>query len=214
MAAKKPPKQPVARADSRSLLVETTLDIVLEHGIEAVRIDDVLARVGLTKGSLYWHFTDRTDLVKAALLEYVRRLNEDFVSGMESAIAESDNQTDYLLRIAPFIVDPYDPQQSLARRQRLTLLLEANANPDFAPMMQEVQAKSLTIYAELMRNAQSRGFLRADLDPRAVATALHAINFGSIIIDVVGDAGPSREAWWGLMTFFISQLFSPTEPPV
>ena len=197
----------MARHDSRTQLVDVTLRILLERGIDAVRVDEVAAEVGVTKGSLYWHFSDRNDLIKEALIEHVRRLNEEFVEGVGSAIATADSTTDYLVRIAPFIVDPFDPQQSETRRRRLSLILEAQASPEFAPLIREAQLRSLNVYADLMRDAQTRGFLRADLDSLAVATALHAINFGSIIIDVVGEGGPSRDAWWGLMFFFIGSLF-------
>ena len=202
---------PMVRHDSRTQLVDVTLRILLERGIDAVRVDEVAAEVGVTKGSVYWHFSDRNDLIKEALIEHVRRLNEEFVEGVGSAIATADSTTDYLVRIAPFIVDPFDPQQSETRRRRLSLILEAQASPEFAPLIREAQLRSLNVYADLMRDAQTRGFLRADLDPLAVATALHAINFGSIIIDVVGEGGPSRDAWWGLMFFFIGSLFE--NPP-
>lgn len=209
MTKKAPKSDDPRRADSRALLVDAALRILLERGIDAVRIDDVVAQVGVTKGSLYWHFSDRDALIKEALLEHVRRLNEQFVTGVSEAITEAASTTDYLLRIAPFIVDPYDPRQSEDRRRRLTLMLEAHSHPAFAPLIREVQLRSLAVYTELMSEAQAKGFIRPELDPAAVATALHAINFGSIIIDVVGEGGPTREAWWGLMMFFIGSLFTP-----
>lgn len=55
--------------------------MILEHGVDAVRIEDVVAEVGVTKGSLYWHFEDREALVKAALAEHIRRLNAATIAG-------------------------------------------------------------------------------------------------------------------------------------
>ena len=200
------------RDDSRARLIDAALTMLLEDGIEAVRIDDVVARVGVTKGSLYWHFTDRTDLIREALLEHVRRLNAEVVEGVTNAITEAASTADYLVRIAPFIIDPYDPAQSRDRRRRLTLMMQAHADPVFAPLIREVQMRSLAVYTDLMREAQAKGFIRPELDPAAVAAALHAINFGSVIIDVLGDGAPTRDAWWGLMMFFIGSLFTPPEP--
>jgi AcrR family transcriptional regulator len=200
------------RDDSRARLIDSALAMLLERGIDAVRVDDVVAEVGVTKGSLYWHFSDRTELIREALLEHVRRLNAEVVEGVTSAISESASTSDYLVRIAPFIIDPYDPAQSQDRRRRLTLMMQAHADPVFAPLIREVQMRSLAVYTDLMREAQAKGFIRPDLDPAAVATALHAINFGSVIIDVLGDGAPSRDAWWSLMMFFIGSLFTPEEP--
>jgi|GEM_PF-746669 len=199
------------REDSRARLVDVALRVLLEKGIDAVRVDEVAAEVGVTKGSLYWHFSDRNALIKEALLEYVRRLNAELVDGISSAIVEATSTNDYLARIAPVLIDPFDPVKARDLKQRLHLMMQANADPQFAPLIREVQVRSLTVYTDLMREAQSKGFIRPELDPMAVATALHAINFGSVIIDVVGDEGPKRDAWWGLMLFFIGSLFAPPE---
>ena len=206
-----PSQVPGQREDSRAKLVDVALRILLEKGIDAVRVDEVVAAAGVTKGSLYWHFSDRNSLIKEALHEYVRRLNAELVDGISSAIAGATTTNDYLARIAPVLVDPFDPVKAHDLAQRLSLMIQAKADPELAPLMREVQVRSLTVYTDLMREAQSKGFIKPELDPRAVATALHAINFGSVVIDVVGDEGPTRDAWWGLMLFFIGSLVAPPE---
>lgn len=209
---RKTPTEPSKPAeDSRARLVDVALQMILERGIDAVRVDDVVQEVGVTKGSLYWHFSDRDSLIKEALVEYVRRLNAELVAGVAGAVTEATSTTDYLARIAPVLVDPFDPGVARNLRQRLALMLQAGADPRYAPMIREVQARSLSVYTEVMHEAQAKGFIRPGIDPKAVATALHAINFGSVIIDVVGDDGPGRDAWWGLMLFFIGSLFNPGE---
>jgi len=79
MATLSPKKKPMTTAagtlDSRSQLIEATLQIILDRGINAVRIDAVAAEVGVTKGSIYWHFQDRQSLIKAAFAEQIRRLS-------------------------------------------------------------------------------------------------------------------------------------------
>ena len=212
MASKKqPPKSAKARTttDSRSQLIDATLRVILEQGIDAVRIDDIVSEVGVTKGSLYWHFEDREALIKGALVEHLARLNAQTVAGISSAIASAETKDDYLAQIAPFLVDPYEPHQVRERWQRLMVMAETRRDDDLAAMMRDVQAKSLAVFVELMVQAQDNGILRQDVDPTAVATALSALNFGSNIIDVLGDHGPTPEAWWNLMTFFIGALFPP-----
>jgi AcrR family transcriptional regulator len=208
---KQQPKPAKARssADSRSQLIDATLRIILERGIDAVRIDDIVAEVGVTKGSLYWHFEDRDALIKGALVEHLSRLNAETVAGVSSAIETAESKDDYLAQIAPFLVDPYEPQQVRERWQRLMVMAETRKDDDLAVMMRDVQAKSLAVFVELMEQAQDNDILRQDVDPTAVAVALSALNFGSNIIDVLGEHGPAPEAWWNLMTFFIGALFPP-----
>ena len=195
--------------DSRTQLIDAALRIILEEGIDAVRIDTIVAEVGVTKGSLYWHFADREALIKEALAEHLRRLDAEIVEGVSKAIASASSKDDYLAQIAPFIVDPYDHEQVRVRWQRLVVMAETRKDPELATMMRDVQSRSLTVFVELMKRAQEGGVLRADVDPTAVAVALSAMNLGSNIIDVLGDRGPEPDAWWSLMAFFIGALFPP-----
>lgn len=212
MAAKKKPAQkPTVDADSRTRLVDAALRTILEHGVDAVRIDDVVAEVGVTKGSLYWHFEDREALVKAALAEHIRRLNAGTITGMSDALEESLGKDDYLARVATFVADPYDDAQVRERWGRLAILVETRNHPELVEMMRDVQGRNLEVFVELMVQAQKAGVLRQDLDPRAVAVALNAMYLGSNIIDVLGEHAPEPEAWWRLITLFLEVLFPPGE---
>lgn len=200
---------PRVNADSRSQLIDVTLRIMLEKGIDAVRIEDIVSEVGVTKGSLYWHFADRNTLIREALVEHLRRMNSDIVEGISGAIDEHMDKDDYLARVAPFIVDPYNTDQVNERWQRLMVMAETRKDPELMAMMRDVQSRSLAIFVELMQDAQDNGVLRADVDARAVAVAISAINLGSNVIEVLGENGPSPEAWWSLISFFIGALFPP-----
>lgn len=52
--------------------VAAGLDLLAHGGIDAVRIDQLARVLGVTKGSFYWHFEERADLL-AAMLEMWRR---------------------------------------------------------------------------------------------------------------------------------------------
>ena len=198
--------------DSRAQLIDVTLRILMERGVDAVRIDEVVEEVGVTTGSLYWHFEDRQGLIKAAIAEQIQRLSAETIAGVSDAIAHSATKDDYLARITPFLVDPFDAARVRERWGRLAILVETQNDPELAAMMHDVQSRHLEIAVELMESAQRRGFLRDDLDPRAVATALNVINLGSSVIDVLGENGPDPAAWWGLIGFFIDALFPPDAP--
>src|SRR6478672_1382170 len=43
---------------------------LLHHGPEAVRVEPLARDLGVTKGSFYWHFTDRAELLEALILEW------------------------------------------------------------------------------------------------------------------------------------------------
>jgi len=195
--------------DSRARLIDATLKLILDEGIDAVRIDTVAAAVGVTKGSIYWHFEDRASLIKAALAEQIRRFSAESVSAVSDAIGNAGTKEDYIARIMPFLTNPFDQDQVRARWARLAVLVETHNDPELRAMMRDVQARHLAVVTELMIDAQDKGFLRSDLDPTAVAVALNVVNLGSTIIDVLGEDGPDATAWWRLIGFFIEMLFPP-----
>jgi AcrR family transcriptional regulator len=43
------------------------LDVIAEQGLAAVAVEPLARRLGVTKGSFYWHFKDRQDLLDAVL---------------------------------------------------------------------------------------------------------------------------------------------------
>lgn len=52
--------------------VKTGLAVLAESGVEAVRVEPLAKRMKVTKGSFYWHFKDRNDLLDAILAEWVQ----------------------------------------------------------------------------------------------------------------------------------------------
>jgi AcrR family transcriptional regulator len=50
--------------------VDAAFDLLAEGGIDAVRVDPLAKRLGVTRGSFYWHFKDREALHKAMLKQW------------------------------------------------------------------------------------------------------------------------------------------------
>jgi AcrR family transcriptional regulator len=59
------------------------LDAVAAGGLDAVAVEPLARRLGVTKGSFYWHFQNREALVKAALALWEQRETVDVVSGLD-----------------------------------------------------------------------------------------------------------------------------------
>jgi len=43
---------------------------LLHGGVEAVRVEKLARTLGVTKGSFYWHFSNREEILEALLLEW------------------------------------------------------------------------------------------------------------------------------------------------
>lgn len=81
--------------------IEAALKLLVDEGIEAVQITTLSRRMGMTRGSFYWHFDNREDLL-AALVEEWRARNTGV---MVEAIANTATLDDGILSLFSVWVD-------------------------------------------------------------------------------------------------------------
>ena len=63
------------------------LDVIAEQGVAAVAVEPLARRLGVTKGSFYWHFPSREALLVAAL-ERWETIEQETVFGQLEAISD------------------------------------------------------------------------------------------------------------------------------
>ncbi len=68
-------------------LVDAALDLFVEHGYAATRLDDVAARAGVSKGTLYLYFAGKEDLFKAVIRETIVPLIDERRRDVEASEA-------------------------------------------------------------------------------------------------------------------------------
>lgn len=80
------------RKDARPQeLLAAALDLFVERGYAATRLDDVASRAGVSKGTLYLYFTNKEELFKAVVRENIIPIvdeAEDIVEGHAGSSAE------------------------------------------------------------------------------------------------------------------------------
>jgi AcrR family transcriptional regulator len=69
---------------------EAALQLIAEKGVGALTVSRLAARLGVTKGSFYWHFAGRPDLLKAALTRWEQQTT---VTSIQALDAVADHRT-------------------------------------------------------------------------------------------------------------------------
>jgi AcrR family transcriptional regulator len=64
--------------------IRAALDALAVGGVAAVAVDRIAKVVGTTRGSFYWHFSDRRDLIDAALAQWERDNTLDRIARLET----------------------------------------------------------------------------------------------------------------------------------
>lgn len=88
-ARKRAAKAPAVRT---ALTPETWIDaataVLVDQGIDHVRVDVLAQQLGVTRGSFYWHFRDRDELLRCVLQAWRERTTEQLTQRLRQA--ESD----------------------------------------------------------------------------------------------------------------------------
>lgn len=91
------------------------LEIFIDEGIEAVRITRLAQALEVTRGSFYWHFSNREDLIDA-LVEYWKSHN---TSAIVDAVEGVESLSEGIFRFFETCLDTklFDPRLDLAIRE-------------------------------------------------------------------------------------------------
>lgn len=148
--AKLEPKGRLSAADWE----QAALDALAESGLGAVAVESLARRLGVTKGSFYWHFATREALIKAAL-ERWERTDEDEVMGPIEPIADPRARLRELFRRV---------SREMQSHVIYAALMQSLDHPLVRPVMSRVSQRRLDVLARAYRQA---GFERREAAHRA-----------------------------------------------
>jgi AcrR family transcriptional regulator len=179
------------RAEARpDEVLDAALDLFIEQGFEATRVEDIARRAGLSKGAVYLYFPS-----KEALLEgLVRRAIVPVATSAGQALAQFDGDPrDALTMLYGFMSKRLADPRVLAIPK--LMLREVSKYPELAEMYRrEVIERALPVVAALIQRGIDKGVFRP-VDPelalRSVLGPIVAHVLMAEIFGVVPDGGLS-----------------------
>jgi AcrR family transcriptional regulator len=91
---------PVYAPQMRMKLAESAFELFSERSIRDVNLDEIAAHAGVTKGSLYWHYKSKKEVILAACAYYYRRWQQR----AHAEVAAGTDPMDQLERVLRFSV--------------------------------------------------------------------------------------------------------------
>lgn len=83
MKARLPARRPLRAGQMPAALASSAFTLFSLKGFDGVSLDEIAAHAGVTKGSLYWHFDSKREVIHAACAHYYRtyqrRINEALI---------------------------------------------------------------------------------------------------------------------------------------
>jgi AcrR family transcriptional regulator len=133
---------------------QAALDVLGEQGLAAVSVEPLARRLGVTKGSFYWHFPSREALLTAAL-ERWESVEQETVFGKLEAITDPRERLRALFQLVA-----HEAKAHIIYSE----LLKALDHPLVQPVMERVSKRRLDYLCASFRQA---GLGRADAQHRA-----------------------------------------------
>ena len=141
--------------------IHMAFDVLAEGGIDAVRIDPLAKRLGVTRGSFYWHFVDRAALHQAMLKEWRKRASYQVGSRIDNRTPAPDERLKQNLALPNST-----PRAKRAAAIELAIRLWAQRDAQAARAVKHIDRVRLTYYANLFgemefapAEARKRAFL-------------------------------------------------------
>ena len=190
----------------RLRLIDSTLFMIDRDGIDGARLKDIVEHANMTTGSLYWFFKNRRALINAALAERFVRKMRSLTDLVADAFSRQADSSDPFLILNEITVQPNQPDRVDARAERVQVLAAALEDPVLAKHVADIQRQLLNQISDIVKEAQIKKIVRADVDPYAVAVMMQSTTIGLASIDLAKDLMPDLTAWNDLMNIVVLAL--------
>jgi AcrR family transcriptional regulator len=163
--------------------IEAASEVLVDQGIDHVRVDVLAGQLGVTRGSFYWHFRSREDLLRGVLQNWRESATEQLTRRLASASSDPREQLRDVVSL-PF------RGRAAARAARIELAIRAWARRDQMAQMavDEADASRIGYHAQLF---SALGFSLNEARMRAFL--LYSYEVAESVLSRQGNAAQKRE---------------------
>jgi AcrR family transcriptional regulator len=188
VARPRPARKPAEPDDARlgrADWIRAAIFLLAEDSVDALRVDELAKRLGVTKGSFYWHFETREALLFAVLETWRARMTSEIEAFINHSSGSPAARINRLLRIgiAPRPDTPGGPLE-------LSLRDWARRDARVKQVVEEVDAERIAVLVRL--------YLQAGLEREAAedtALAHMAFTIGARMLLSGGDRTALERSW-------------------
>lgn len=180
------------RRATRERIMTAASELMVERGNTDFQMSEVSARCHMSKGALYYHFSDKDELVEAVF----EASGDELVSAIEEAVSQAASAREALESLF----------SELARRMRtrsplvlaLTVELSSTGGELFSAVSGQL-SRIVRIIGELLERGKGEGFVRQDVDTSLAAVYLCGGLVGTTVASASGVMQGSEAMGLSLM---------------
>ena len=146
-------KENNTKTEIHSLIIETAHELFIEHGIKDVKMDDIAAKLSISKRTIYELFNDKEHL----LHEVLKFQNERMYENGKEIIRNSSHVLEIILKL-------YNLHFKLLKRVNSKFFSELNKYPEICKEKQAKEKRNTKKFCAWMEMGRQQGLFREDAD--------------------------------------------------
>ncbi|MBO7143265.1 MAG: TetR/AcrR family transcriptional regulator [Salinivirgaceae bacterium] len=165
--------------DTREFIIDEAYKLFLQQSYEAVSISTISEAIGLTKGALYHHFTNKEDLFKAVIDKHFPHFNDESAPQAQTLKEQIEMSVAYgekILRSLNPQGMKFDPVSFIG------LMSDAFRHyPEFDKRKIEEIDECTKMIKNVVVKAIASGEIRGDIDTTVIAKQIVSTSIGTAI---------------------------------
>ena len=176
---------------------EAALQLIAEAGLRALTVEKLATRLGVTKGSFYWHFRGSADLLRVALKRWEQRATTETMTGL-SAIPDARRRLEVMLDAS---------LQPPRARSLYAALAEAAEDPAVRQVLDRVASRRIAYLEQCYSDAGL---------PKSLAKAKAVLAYAAYrgLLQLAHESPGALPKDWSAYADLVRRLLMPPPEPV
>lgn len=168
-------------AETREALLDAAEAVFFRRGVARATLEEIAREAGMTRGAIYWHFSDK-EAIYAAMIERVR------LPLLETELMADDLDDPFgaLERFADQALSRIAHNEQIWRIHVIVMLRRERlpGNAGMADIERQLRGSVAMALRECFRRAETLGRLRAGVPPERAARAYQSQLIGLIYVGI------------------------------
>lgn len=190
---------------TKGLLLETAVSLIDEFGPQGFTVETLLETSKISKGSLYHHFHDFSDVIEQAQVARFSRYVDQDVALLVGLLKSATSREDLETKFSIIVQGAGMPGRDAARSDRAAILGMARHSKKFAEGLAVEQQRVTDVLTDIAREMQERGWINKELDAEVLAVFVQAYSMGFVLND--NTTNPvSIDRWSDFISMMLSKV--------
>ncbi len=181
---------------TKEALINAVLELLSAEHLNEITSEEVLHKSGISKGSLYHHFEDFSDLLETAEVRRFSLVADATIAWLTDSLRETEKDK-FLEQLESFNEVTFGNEYKKQRLIRVKAVAHAGLTDRMKERLNLEQERLTGAIADMCQEMQFRGWMSTKYQPKTLAVFFQAYTTGLIINDYVDH--PAEESDWLLL---------------